>query len=520
MSVLSSEGEDSLIKMQTPLSRVLFCWSLEFERMNTTLKRRSRGAYFTKNETSVVISDIVKQLNPDFIIEPYVGAGSLIESIIPTYNGAANDINSEPMQLLTKKYEGSNWKFTNVDTITTPYNELINMWAVPPNINLLILTNPPFGSVSVPKISSKEKELVNDKKSRNINIQYGTVGTEYGKGDLIIPAIGKLIQFIKNYGRGYLAFFCPIGIFCGRYRYLKILEALLKDFDFVEGSVFSGEHFNSISKKKPIAFTIWHYRPDCNTVLNSLFFNYNDKDIGLKELPLLKDGWNYDIRKVQDGEIATQPNEYFNVPTPKMFHTLVKKGGSELLSKNVKIDLKVKNVPSELIYGLWSTTVGLRAFIECPIYIDNAYVHLPDFTKKETMEILSYMVLNTLFNEINNNYCEGKIGFVGMGRIFKFGGERLTNGAKYLIDNYGDCPVGDKTIKTIFEQLQNEPDINKLPIKKYKSEMRTEVSNRLDAIGYWLYIPIPKIKNQKELLGLGMLLGSNVDIMLILSILK
>ncbi len=133
--------------------------------------------------------------------------------------------------------------------------------------------------------------------------------------------------------------------------------------------------------------------------------------------------------------LGVRRNDTFNNPNPKIFTINVAEGsGAEISRDNVKIDLHIPEVPSELIYGLWTITVGHRSITDHPIFIDNAHTHLPDFTQKEAMEILTYALIHTLITELKNNYCEGKIGFIGMNRVFCFGNRSLTKGAEYLIN--------------------------------------------------------------------------------------
>ncbi len=462
----------------------------QIDRMEPIESRRFRGRFFTKDKVQDTVIDIVNELDPDYIVEPYVGAGSLIDSFVEKYSGVANDINKGFIDVLRKKYEGLNWIFTSVNTIEKSTDELIRMWKIPKNKKVLILTNPPFGTTATSLLVSKKGEISKNKKSRKIAIDYGGLGDKYGRGDLCIPAIAKLIEIIKRIKKGYIATFSPAGVLMGRLRYKKLLKALLKDFKFIEGYIFSGENFNSVSSKKPIAFTVWEYSPRCDTNIESLKFYSEGKLIRLKPSKLLKDHWKYNTARYIRGEIAVQRADYFNIPTPKMFHLDVKKGGSELIPENVKIDLNIPNIPSELIYGLWSTIVSYRSITEHPIYMDNAYIHLPDFNRVETMEILAYAVIYNLISELKNNYCKGKIGFVGMKRVFKFGGKELTDGAKYLIEKYGYIPIGNKTLKDVFEELRSQPDINKID-NNYRKIIKDEISKRLKQIGYWDFIPIP-----------------------------
>ena len=461
----------------------------QIDRLEPIGARRIRGRYFTKGKLGREISDIVKQLSPQYIIEPYVGSGSLIDSLVGDYTGAMNDINDGFIKILRKQYEGYNWIFTSLNVITTPINELIIKWNIPIDKTILIITNPPFGTASTNKLASKKDEI-NRGGSRKKKIEYGGLGDKYGRGDLLIPAIAKLIELVKYIKKGYLSFFAPAGVFCGRKRYNKLLNALLKDFEFLEGYIFSGEHFNSISKKKPITFTIWKYNKNINTVHESLEFNYEGKNIQLKKLPLLKDFWKYDNRKNILNEIAVQGCDRFNAATPKIFHMNVKKGGSEIIYANIKKAIKLSKIPDELFFGLWSVTVGYKSITNFPIYINEAYTHLPNFNMTETFEILAYVIIHIIISEEIKHYCNNKIGFIGTSRIFKFGGKRLTDGAKYLIDTYGYCKIGDKTIKEVFLELKNEPDITKIN-NNYRKIIKKEIENRLEKIGYWDYIPIP-----------------------------
>jgi len=460
------------------------------DELESTRQRRIRGRFFTKDAISTEIAKIVKALvNPTYILEPYVGEGSLIASLVKAIPGAANDINQGFINALITKFAGLDWTFTCINTITTDFGELFKLWKVPLDTErLLILTNPPFGSSATNILVSKKGE-VEKGKSRKITIAYGGL-ERYGKGDLVIPAIAKLIEFLKKVGKGYLAFFSPAGIFCGRVRYNKLLIALLTDFKYLDGYLFSGENFNSISKRKPITFTIWQYQKGCKTQHPVLKFIFEDKIIRLKQLPLLKDGWQYDTRKVVHHEIAVQGCDRFNVAAPKIFHSQVQKGGSELVPENVKIDLNIPHLPSELVYGLWSATVGYRSITAHPIYMDNAYTHLPDFSKPETLEILAYVVLHVLITELLNQYTQGQIGFVGIQRLFRFGGPPLTAGARYLLDTHPNCPIGTTTIGQVFHELQATPDTSKIDTT-YRSLIRAEIEKRLEAIGYWKYLPIP-----------------------------
>ena len=217
------------------------------------------------------------------------------------------------------------------------------------------------------------------------------------------------------------------------------------------------------------------------------------KQVKFKELPLLKDSWKYDRRDkgVLRGEIVVQHCESFNAPAPKVIHLNPKQGGSEMIPENVIKPLGIPNLPDELVYGLWSVSVGAKAFWTSlsnmlhPIYFDNAFVHLPDFSKRETIEILAYSALHALLR----NYANGKIGFFGTNKVFKFGGERLTKGVKHLFDVCKDCIVYDNvTIKEVLSQIKESQG----DFSKCTKGIKEEVAKRQVQIGYWDYVPVPK----------------------------
>jgi hypothetical protein len=462
----------------------------------TPLKiRRQIGKFFSGMDLGVYLAGIITNLvKPDFILEPMVGGGSLIAPFVGKVPCVINDINKGHVDLLKQKYGYQINGYFSQDFILTPTGDIVNKWGMPKEGNVLIYTNPPFGTSSTNDLASKKGE--NEKGSRETKIDYAELGDEYGRGDLVIPSVARMIEVIKDRGSGYLAFFSPFGVFCGRSRYNKLLRALLKNFEFVYGEIFPGSEFNNVSKKKPISITILKYRKDMNASLGSLTYFYAGVEHKMKKSVLLKDVWNYNEGKDGD-EIGTTRNDTFNNPNPKMIKTKLRNAGSQILYRNVKDNLGITIVPPELFYGLWSITVGYRSLSEYPVYFDNSCIHIPDLKRQETYEILSYAVLNVLITELINNYTEGKIGFSGMQRFFKFGGKRLTDGAKYLIDTHGNCPVGSRTIKQVFEELRAGKDPDAID-KNLRIDIRKEIEKRLDAIGYWDYLPIPDIHAGKD----------------------
>ncbi len=490
----------------------------EVDRLIPINKRRALGAFWTEQEISNKLStEIMDLIKPDYVIEPCVGGGSLIKNIVPKIKGVMNDISLAHVENCKTIFSGYNWTFTNLDVVKTQTDSLLKEWKVPSDKKLLLYTNPPFGVSTGNKLNSKKKELIN--KSRlKITIEYPKELEKYGKGDLFMPIIGRLIEIAKTHEKSYLVFFSPLGLFCKRTKFLKLFNALIKDFKFIKGYIIAGYNFHDINKTLPIALTMWEYSKNINTEQSDINLIYLDKDKGnrtieFKEMSLLKDGWNYGgggkgrgkyknnknkkideyeiDKKIIHNEIYVSSCDRFNNLMPKIFSSYLQKGsGAELSPDNVKIKLNIPNIPDELIYGLWSVTVGSRVFDTSlstplhPIYISQSYVHLPDFNNKKVIEILAYSILNILLR----NYAEDRIGFFGNNRVFKFGNERLTKGAEYIIDLCKNCNVYENyTISDIFEKFKN----SNIDTKNLRKGLIKQVYTRLDEIGYWNYIPIP-----------------------------
>lgn len=447
--------------------------------------RADSGAYYTDISLSHKVARITRDLvNPDWVGEPTAGAGALLEPFIdfgvPVW---ANDYADEAYQPLKGELEQYGFIVTKWNIIDVSEAFIINL--VGKAKRPLFITNPPFssssGKASKDKISYGEKKYsrkINGEACHNVDL-----GDIYGRGNQIYPIIGKIIEVIRGLGRGYLAFFSPFGIFCERKGHMKFLSQLLNNFEFLDGYVFSGNKFNNVSGNKPIAFTIWKYGGKTN--LERVSFKLEDgTKVGFKRYLLLKDGWIYNNNVIYNGDMVIPRNDYFSCPQKKILgHSI--KNGSELSFKNVKFDLNIANIPSELIYGLWSIVVGNRAIVKHPLHFDNAYVHIPDFSRKESLEILAYALLYAF---VEKDYTGKRlIGFCGPRKILKFGkSKRLTDGAKYLFKTYGHLSVGDKSISDILDELKRG---NK--DKSWKKLIREEISKRLDIIGYWDYVPLP-----------------------------
>ena len=475
-------------------------------------QRRKTGNFWSKETVAnIVHKHISKLVNPTFIFEPFVGGGSLVRDFLNVCHGVVNDIDKTVIQKLQREWEGSDWLIHNYNFLSTPITEIFDEWGLPKqgeNERFLIYSNPPFGTSSTLNLVSTKEEIKRMKgrkvKSRSTNITYGAddkeakfFGDTYGRGDLCLPSIGRMIEIIKKQRKGYLAFFSPFGVLLGRQRYQKLLYQLLNNFEFLYGEVFSGEMFENVTKKKPISLSIWKYSKGCNTPHSGLHFMFEGKDYKTRYLPLLKDGWRY-----RDGNLHVKGDDdkdyldvfrsgFFNTPYPQIFGQHIKDGsGARVSHDNVKKKLNLEGISDPLAYSLWSTVVGGRGIVSHPLIFDNCAVHLPEFSKTETKEILAYAVLSTIYTELKNNYTNNKIGIKNPQSSLKFGGKELTESANYLIVNFGYCKIGTSTIKKILGRLKEKNHIS----SEIKSSIREEIEQRLQVINYWKFLPIPSLK--------------------------
>jgi hypothetical protein len=480
--------------METPIGDI----PKNCEDMAPITARRKSGKFWTNTIAAEKVGRLLQQMvKPTYIFEPFVGGGSLIQGFSNLCRGAATDIDEDIIKKLSQEFRGLNWSFYVKNLFKTSVQELSTLISLEPDDVFLIYTNPPYGTISTNALVSKAGEL-RGSDSRSIEIAYGCdpneqryIKSTYGAGDLFLPSMGKLIELIKQKSTGFLAFFCPSGVFFGRSRYRKLCKELLKNFEFIYGEIFSGKYFEDVSKQKAIAFTIWKFCKDANTEHTSLKFNFEGREYQLKRVPLLKEGWKYDEREDENGEIMVQHCETFNSAPPKMFHIQPSKGGSALVPKNVKRSLSIPDLYDPLIYGLWSITVGYRAIVTPPVVFDNCYVHLPDFTDPKVQEILALSALFALIAEMLNNYCKGKMGFIDRLKTLKFGGPELTESVVTLFKKYSSVKVIEKnTIADVLERLKIESNPDKID-KNLRKEIRERIRERLDQIGYWKFLPIP-----------------------------
>ncbi len=216
-----------------------------------------------------------------------------------------------------------------------------------------------------------------------------------------------------------------------------------------------------------------------------------------KDWILLKDGWEYN-KCDGDGHIILAPRrDAFSSPMGGFFHINPKSGGSQLIPGHVKIDIGYKDIPAELIYGLWSITVGRHSYADRPYWFEQAYVHIPrNFDDPIKAEILAYAILWALIDENLNNRTNGQIGFTGTYKHLVFGPQRTTRGARALMEEFAKDLFGAIDRKEIsFEDVVNVLKDNNLDTngyRPYRAVIRENTNRLLKQIRYWDQIVVPK----------------------------
>ena len=433
-----------------------------------------QGSYHTMYKLGDEIASIInKYIKPTFLLEPFAGVGSL--ALPFNCDMWLNDIDSGAVNALKsikkfRKQKITNKDFWNYSTLDSIVSQ------IPKDREFLILTNPPWNA----------KGGFNDRKTKGkVSISYGNVSENlkgiYGTKNQLFPSIGRCIEIIKKYNNGYLGIITPFALFCKREGYLKLLNEILYNFEFVYGNVHNGERY-FISKNKPVSFSLWKYKKNCNTDLLKIKFETENGKVLFKEKKLIKSHWKYLQSNSYSGEIVAPRNDYFSCPSSKVIGNSIG-NGSEMIEKNVKKKLFLK-IPDELFYGLWSYFVSGNdnSIIKCNLFFDNAYVHLPDFSKEETFEILTYILLNIF---VDKDYTNGLVN-IGEHKVI-FGKSKLTDGANYLFDNYGYLPIENITISKVIKLLRKGEKISGI-----QDIIQKEIEIRLEKIGYWDYIPLPE----------------------------
>ena len=93
----------------------------ELDRLERDDVRRKHGRFFTTvnvadDKIDSLMLDVCREFSPDIVIEPYIGAGTLVSSIIKeNYSGIGNDIAAHHVDPLKTQFEGYDWNFTKLD---------------------------------------------------------------------------------------------------------------------------------------------------------------------------------------------------------------------------------------------------------------------------------------------------------------------------------------------------------------------------------------------------------------------
>ena len=437
-----------------------------------------------------LLTSIYTKFKPDVIIEAYARNGDFVKDIPHVKKNHCVINNSENemgiIESMRNLYSRLNpkWKFTSFNLLdySLKLKELLNEWDISCKQKMLILTNPPYGTSSTNKEYSKSREIKSTG-SRKVEIPYPRdTDKNYGRGDFVLPTIGTLVDICQKRGKGVIAFFAPLGLFCGRNKFNKLFSSLLKNFVFHGGYIFPGDIFLDVDRAKPIAFTIWEYGG--STCVKSIYFNFKDREIRFRGVNILRDYWYYDSG---DKGCPNEGNPYLAVSHCETFHSpgkffkfkscnlhkngkLCKHEIKKILEKNKQgkitdcqcdrefcehvekrirdekekilkeknskfwncqrdgklcehtIKKKMLGLPysQELLISIWSTIVGRKSLTSYPLYLDNAHVHLPDFRKEGVLEIVALGLLYNLIYQIKDplKYSQGHIGFFDQTLIF------------------------------------------------------------------------------------------------------
>jgi hypothetical protein len=453
-------------------------------------KRRKLGKFYTSPKLSNKVENIIrKYVEPSLIIEPYCGSGSLLLPFIGT-KMIANDISAEDVEVAKLSFEGEDILFDTIDCIDYSAAELIEKWGIKSSDNLLIYSNPPFGTSFANKSIDSVAKISG---SRKTEIKYRPELLKYAKGDLLLPAVGQMIEMMQQLGKGYLAFYSPFNLFCAKKRHRKLLEQLLSQFTFLEGHMFSGSDFNGVSSVIPIIFSIWKFGGQTEHL--DLKFSLGDKEVSFKEGFHLKEGWIYLEQPKIENELCVKSRLMFNDPTPAIFSDRsAKASATRVVKENVKINIHFDNFPSELIYSLWGILVGWVAIVKEPIQFHDSYVHMPkDFTIKENQLILVYTIINTLLTEQRSNYTKGKICFTDLKREIVFGTPEQSKAVRDLLKKYEDEPCLDSSVGDVIERMKKE----EVDYKLLRKDLKQRLSKLLEDIGYWDYVIVKPVELEK-----------------------
>ena len=458
------------------------------DRLEQIPHRRELGKFYTKpkvaNEVHDIISSVIK---PDVIVEPYAGTGSLLLPFDENIPLIINDIDREAVEIATILLKGRNVKTDTVDVFGEhTADDLINRWGLKGYKEILVYSNPPFGTKSTNRLAGRREQ-------KTIKIKIHETLEKYGKRDLCLPAIGQMLELAKRLN-AVVGSFMPFGVILGRKSYLNLLKEIAHSFEFIWGKVYRGESFNDVSKRIPVLFLL--IAPKGKKVKKPA--RNGSRTIRLVKSSssrwmLLKDGWRYDRRDAKPGEVSVPCTDRFNAAGSGSNFFAKPSSGSAMESRNVKIDIGFEEVPAELVYGLWSIVVGSRGVIQHPYPFEQAHVHiLRDFQSSvNAQEILVLALLWAIIEENLNANTNGLIGFTGTYHRLRFGNPATTRGARYLLEKFKDMPLCDNVTVKDFVEILAKNELDTGGYRPFRAAIREQISRLLDEIGYWDQIVVP-----------------------------
>lgn len=204
-----------------------------------------------------------------------------------------------------------------------------------------------------------------------------------------------------------------------------------------------------------------------------------------------RDGNKY-VNGKTENYFSVMRGERFNTPNPKVFTVnVIESSGAEIHPDNVKRKLDIPGIPDELVYGLWSITVGYHSITSFPYYINEAYTHMPDFFDPRVHEILALAVLFALSDEKVKNYTKGHISIQETTPPFRFGNRVQTKACHELIKRQQNLKLSSTQILgVILQEIVNEAQTPTF-FQGIKKLIKENIEERLETIGYWNFIPIP-----------------------------
>ncbi len=227
--------------------------AINLDQINDITDRRKFGQFYTGYEMAVRAYNIIMEyIEPDVIIDPFVGTGSLLLPFGEDMKYIINDLDEGALNVAKVLLEGRDVEAYNEDMLKKRNPKLEKSIYDYSRLhfdkkNVLVYSNPPFGS----------KFTVMGRNGGSIPIEvHDDDLAVYGTNDLVMPAIVRMAKFAMKFSAT-LAFYAPFSFMLRMVRYQKLLKFLAKNFDSLSVTSISGSQFSSVNKENPIILTIW-----------------------------------------------------------------------------------------------------------------------------------------------------------------------------------------------------------------------------------------------------------------------